>query len=114
MKFYSNRSPKKGYSWETAPEKIAETEIVETLTADVIMIGGGISGLSAGARCKYRGLDTIIIDKNETMQALAGQIAAVNSRVMAEKGITITDLELRILVEAAVNEMNKGLEEADE
>ncbi|MBR6521526.1 MAG: FAD-binding protein [Oscillospiraceae bacterium] len=89
MKFYSNRSPKKGYSWETAPEKIAESEIVETLTADVIMIGGGISGLAAGARCKYRGLDTIIIDKNKTMQALAGQIAAVNSRIMAEKGIEI-------------------------
>ena len=70
MKFYSNRSPKKGYSWETAPEKIAESEIVETLTADVIMIGGGISGLAAGARCKYRGLDTIIIDKNKTIRLM--------------------------------------------
>ena len=94
MKFYSNRSPKKGYSWETPPETIPETEIAETLTAEVLVIGGGISGLAASARCAYRGLQTIVIDKNETMKALAGQIAAVNSRVMAEKGITIDTKQL--------------------
>ena len=35
------------------------------------------------------------------------------SQLLAEKGISITDLELRVLVEAAVNEMNKGLEEKE-
>ncbi len=89
MKFYSNRSPKKGYSWETPPETIAEDKIAETLTTEVLVIGGGISGLAAGARCVDRGLQVITIDKNEKLFALAGQIAAVNSRIMAEKGITI-------------------------
>ena len=50
MKFYSNRSPKKGYSWETPPEPIPEADIAETVTTEVLVIGGGISGLAAGAR----------------------------------------------------------------
>ena len=94
MKFYSNRSPKKGYSWETPPEPVAEEEIAETLTADVIVIGGGISGLSAAARCQDRGLNVITLDKNKRLMALAGQIAAVNSRVMEEKGLSIDKKQL--------------------
>ncbi len=89
MKFYSNRSPKKGYSWETPPEPIPEDQIAETVTTEVLVIGGGISGLAASARCADKGLKVITIDKNERTLALAGQIAAVNSRIMAEKGITI-------------------------
>jgi len=89
MKFYSMRSPKRGYSWETPPEPIAEAEIAETVTGEVLVIGGGISGLAASARCADKGLQVVTLDKNAKMFALAGQIAAVNSRVMAEKGISI-------------------------
>ncbi len=94
MKFYSNKIPKKGFSWETPPEPVPEAEIAETVTAEVIVLGGGISGLAASARCADRGLKVVTLDKNEKMQALAGQIAAVNSRVMAEKGITIDKKQL--------------------
>ena len=94
MKFYSNKTPKKGFSWETPPEPVPEAEIAETVTAEVIVLGGGISGLAASARCADRGLKVVTLDKNEKMQALAGQIAAVNSRVMAEKGITIDKKQL--------------------
>ena len=55
MKFYSNRSPKKGYSWETPPEPIAEADIAETVTTEVLILGGGISGLASGARCADMG-----------------------------------------------------------
>ena len=89
MKFYSQRSPKKGYSWETPPAAVPEAEIAETVTAEVLVIGGGISGLAASARCVDKGLQVVTLDKNEKMRALAGQIAAVNSRIMAEKGIHI-------------------------
>ena len=89
MKFYSNRSPKKGYSWETPPQPIPEDQIAETVTTEVLVIGGGISGLAASARCADKGLKVITLDKNEKTLALAGQIAAVNSRIMEEKGITI-------------------------
>ena len=89
MKFYSNRSPKKGYSWETPPIPVAETDIAETLTADVVIVGGGISGLAAAARCSAKGLSVIIIDKNLKCVSFAGQMAAVNSRYMKELGIEV-------------------------
>ena len=44
-KFYSNRSPKKGYSWETPPEPIAEADIAETVTTEVLILGGGIANI---------------------------------------------------------------------
>jgi succinate dehydrogenase/fumarate reductase flavoprotein subunit len=89
LKFYSKESPKKGYSWETQPEPVPEAQIVETLTADVVVVGGGISGLAAAARVTYKGLSGIVLDKNKRLVALAGQIAAINTKVMAEKGIVI-------------------------
>ena len=94
MKFYSKDSPKRGYSWETPPAKVPEEQIAETLEADVVVIGGGISGLAAAARCTNRGLGCIVIDKKDRLSALAGQIAAVNTKVMAEKGIVIDKKQL--------------------
>jgi len=94
MKFYSNRSPKKGYSWETAPAPIPEADIVETLTADFVVVGGGISGLAAAARCTAKGLSGIVIDKNKNQVALAGQISAINTKAMADLGIEIDKKQL--------------------
>jgi succinate dehydrogenase/fumarate reductase flavoprotein subunit len=94
MKFYSSLSAKKGYSWETPPAPISESQIAETLEADVVIIGGGISGLAAAARCTAKGLSGIVVDKNSRLVALAGQVAAVNTKAMAEKGIVIDKKQL--------------------
>lgn len=94
MKFYSNLSPKRGYSWETPPDPIPEDQIAETLEADVVIVGGGISGLTAAARCTAKGLSGIVLDKNAHLVALAGQVAAINTKVMAEKGIVIDKKQL--------------------
>ncbi|MDR3310198.1 MAG: FAD-binding protein [Oscillospiraceae bacterium] len=94
MKFYSNRSEKRGYSWENPPAPVPESEIAETLTADVVIVGGGISGLAAAARVTAKGLSGIVIDKNERLVALAGQIAAINTTYMAELGVVIDKKQL--------------------
>lgn len=36
------------------------------------------------------------------------------SEMLAEKGITVTDLEMRMLIEAAVSEFNKAFEKKEE
>lgn len=92
--FYSNKSPKKGYSWETPPPHVSEAQIAETIEADVVFIGGGISGLAAAARCSGKGLSGVVIDKNKKLVAHSGQISAINTRWMAEKGIHIDKKQL--------------------
>ncbi|MCL2226509.1 MAG: FAD-binding protein [Oscillospiraceae bacterium] len=94
MKFYGSHSPKRGYSWETPPENIPESHIKETLEADVVVVGGGISGLAAAARCSAKGLSCIVIDKNKSLVAIGAQIAAINTKTMADKGIHIDKAQL--------------------
>ena len=89
MKAYSNRSPRKGWSWETEPEKIPEEQIAETLEADVIIIGGGISGMAAAARLTQKGQKVIVIDRYKDMLGRAGHVAALDSRVMRRLGVSI-------------------------
>ena len=62
MKYsYSERSVKRGYSWEnsTLVARIPE----RTFEADVAVIGAGIAGLTAAARCAQLGLSVIVADK---------------------------------------------------
>lgn len=88
-KSYSNLSPKRGWSWETPPATIPEDQIVETLEADVAIIGGGISGLAAGARCVQRGMSVIIVDRFRELLGRAAHVGVLDSAVMRRLGITI-------------------------
>jgi succinate dehydrogenase/fumarate reductase flavoprotein subunit len=88
-KFYSNLSPKRGWSWETPPEKIPEEKIAGTLEADVAIIGGGISGIAAGARCAQRGMSVVIADKLPQLLGRAAHVGVLDSAVMRRLGIKI-------------------------
>jgi fumarate reductase flavoprotein subunit len=63
MKYYSNLFSQKRLLLGNTPAPIPDSEIAETMTADVVVIGGGISGLAAAARITYKGLSCIVIDK---------------------------------------------------
>lgn len=88
-KAYSRLSPKRGWSWETLPAPIPEDQIVETLQADVAIIGGGISGLAAGARCTQAGLSVIIADRFREMLGRAAHVGVLDSAIMRRLGIVI-------------------------
>ena len=89
LKAYSNLSPKKGWSWETRPEPIPDSEVAETLEADVLIIGGGISGLAAGARLTQKGYHVIIVDRYKNLLGRAGHVGVTDSAVMRRLGVTI-------------------------
>ena len=91
---YSTRSPKRGWSWETLPAPIPESEITETIAAEVAIIGGGISGLAAGARCAEKGLRAVVIEKQEGFPASADPVGAADSNVMRGLGVTIDKAKL--------------------
>ncbi len=88
-KFYSRLSPKRGWSWETPPAPVREEQIIETHEADVAIVGGGISGLAAGARCAQKGMKVIIADKHPQLLGRAAHVGVLDSAVMRRLGISI-------------------------
>lgn len=62
------------------------------------------------AKTAVRGVEQIYKDLHGDEKLDAALEAA--AQMLQSHGIAVTDLELRMLIEAAVNEMNKALEEA--
>ena len=58
---YSNRSDSRGGSWEAAPAP--HPGALETVSADVAVIGAGVSGLAAAVRCAQLGMSVIVAEK---------------------------------------------------
>lgn len=79
----------KKYSWETPPAPIPEELIVETLEADVVVIGGGIAGLAVGARCTEKGMSVIVTEKFRGIVARGAHIACLDSEPMRKHGVHI-------------------------
>jgi len=84
-----NAKEKLRYAWETPPAPVPEEQIVETLEADVAIIGAGIAGLAAGARCTELGLSVIVVDKFTGLVAHGAHIACLDSPVMRRLGVKI-------------------------
>jgi succinate dehydrogenase/fumarate reductase flavoprotein subunit len=79
----------RGWSWETVPDPIPESDIVETIEAEVVVIGGGMAGLAAGARAAELGLQVIVIEKFKGLVGRGAHIASVGSRTQLENGVYI-------------------------
>ena len=76
MKYsYSERSVKRGFSWENATPVTAAPE--QTFEADVVVIGAGIAGLAAAARCAQLGLSVLVADKSTEKNLLGKTIGVV-------------------------------------
>ncbi|MBR5931412.1 MAG: FAD-binding protein, partial [Lachnospiraceae bacterium] len=75
--------------WAKKPDEIPEDQIAETIETEVLIIGGGISGLGAGARCTDLGLKCIVIEKHTGIVARGAHIACVDSPVMRKLGVKI-------------------------
>ena len=86
---HAELAPKKKYSWETLPQPIPQEEIVETIEADVVIIGGGIAGLATGARATEKGLSVVVVEKYKGLVARGAHIASLDSKVMRENGVHI-------------------------
>lgn len=78
-------------SWRTAPEPIAEDQITATKTADVVIIGGGIAGVSTAVSALENGLSVIVLEKNETPRMTGLDFGCVNPSLVKEAGLGITE-----------------------
>lgn len=77
------------YSFEVPPPPIPESEIKETVTAEIVVVGAGTSGVFAALGAAEKGAKVIVIEKTEKIQGRGGDNTALNSRKHKELGITL-------------------------
>ena len=74
-------------SFEVPPEPIAQADIIETTSADVVVIGAGVSGLMAALSAAEAGAKTVLIEKSESFNARGGHNAAIRSKIQLDEGL---------------------------
>lgn len=79
------------WSFEIAPDPIGDDTIAETVETDVVVVGGGMSGLVAAASCAENGLKVTLISASKAPVSRGGSNNGVYSKVMEEMGIPRMD-----------------------
>ena len=89
------------WSFEIPPEPI--TDIAEQIDCDLVVVGGGTSGLATALSGVEAGLDTILVSGSTGPVCRGGSNHCTYSRVLQEKGFEKYDVETFYLAERAVN-----------
>lgn len=74
------------WSFEIPPEPIQDDLIAETVCADLVVVGEGMSGLCTALSAKEEGVDTIIVTASSKPVGRGGSVFASNSKVMRRLG----------------------------
>lgn len=75
------------YSWAQRPASIPEAEIVRTVESDVVIVGAGLSGVTAALSAAENGLSVTVLEKGRRQSARGFHIAAANSRLLKKYGV---------------------------
>lgn len=93
--------------WEAYPGDILESEIVETIESDVVVVGLGASGSYAATSAIENGLSVSVLERNETFNANGGSHFVFNSTVQKELGLEIdTNLAVKDFLNIANNKVD--------
>ncbi|WP_425805287.1 FAD-dependent oxidoreductase [Desulfitobacterium sp. Sab5] len=76
-------------SWETPPAPIADKDIKETVSADVVVIGAGMAGMVAALSAAEAGAKVVLIEKRETYTARGMHIAAIGTKTQQKYNVKI-------------------------
>ncbi|OUO89880.1 hypothetical protein B5F40_09390 [Gordonibacter sp. An230] len=76
------------WSFEVAPEPVAESEIVQTYEADIIVVGAGVSGLACAASATEEGADVILFAASSQPVARGGSNHGIGTKFHERLGIT--------------------------
>lgn len=77
----------KHYSFETPPDPIDDSEITETIEADVIIIGAGVFGLVCGASLSEEGADVRLFAASSAPVSRGRSNHGIGSKVQERYGI---------------------------
>ena len=79
----SEGAAKTGYTFEIAPEPIAESDITSTVESDIVIIGAGFSCALSAAE---NGASVTLLERSDHVTGRGGSIYAMNSKLTKEKG----------------------------
>lgn len=82
------------YSFEIPPSPVSPDTIRRTFTSDIVVVGGGMSGMSAALRAVEMGAGVILIEKTGTFQSRGGDNAYIGTRIQKKLGIEIDKNEV--------------------
>lgn len=92
-----------------APE-IAESDLVETLDTEVLVIGAGTGGLFAACAAGEEGADVVVLEKFENGGGVRDDLGAANSRYQQANGYTIDKQSMaRDMYHYAAGQCNQAL-----
>jgi len=102
--------PERKYSFETPPAPVPSSRIKQKLTAEVLVVGAGVAGLSAALSAAEAGATVILIEKMSTFQARGSDNAFIGSRFQKKLGIEIDKDEVILeLMKYAVDKPDQRL-----
>ena len=82
------------HSWEVKPDPIPESEIVETVDTEILIIGGGYAGCCTAARASELGAKVILVEKTDTLHGNGvGGTGAVASKALDACGLTLDKVD---------------------
>lgn len=76
------------WEFEIAPDPITDSDISNTIEDDVIVIGGGTSGLVTAARLLEQKVGVTLVAQSATPVGRGGSIFVMGSKLMDEKGVS--------------------------
>ena len=94
------------WSFEIPPAPIDESLIAETIEAELVVVGEGMSGLCTALSAAEEGIDTIIVTASTKPVGRGGSVFAVNSKVMRKLGYPKFDISDFYLQEFASSSYN--------
>lgn len=77
------------WQFEIPPTPISDEEITETVESDVVVIGGGTSGLVTAARLLEQGVGVTLIAQSSEPVGRGGSTFVMGSKLMDEKNVSI-------------------------
>lgn len=76
------------WEFEVAPDPVAESEITDTLEADIIVVGAGVSGLACAASATEEGASVILFAASSQPVARGGSNHGIGTKYQERHGMT--------------------------